>query len=578
MGRSDRPTIIRYIVLGLATLVAVMLYLDRWCLGFVAQDIRNQFRLEQWEVDWLQGAFFLTYAFGQIPCGWLSDRFGQRSMLTLFLLTWSVLTGMMGLATGFAALLVLRLGCGLFEAGAYPACAGIIRRWAPARQRGLASSIVSIGGRIGGAIAPPVTVYLMFAFTPVVAPPFVTAADLIDPRGLAEQLVSPTVAPPRSFARVATERIASMLTPTERDFLTGVAHRPATAVAADDSERVREMVNHLLRRPDLFAAHDLTPYAAKIPPQAKGDPPPTDAEERVVVYRNRLLLEVAMADRGKLPNLLCKYHGWGWQSTLMVFGVSGIMLALVFAAFFRNNPRQHPLVNTAEVELIEGHGANKPATDAVSATPARELWLGIVTSRSLWCSAVVQIGTNFGWLFLGTKLAEYLEHVYQVPKVEQAWMVFLPFFLSVPMTIVGGWWTDQMTRRWGPRLGRMVPLAATRFIAAAAFLICLKLAAPWPVTLAICVMAVASDAGLPAIWAYNLDVGGRDVGMVLGWGNMWGNLGAFVSPRLLGLIQERFDWDGVFVTCAIVYAVIGFASLGIDATKPIVARRADTMP
>src|SRR5436305_9601366 len=116
-----RPTPIRYIILGMTTCVAVMLYLDRWCVGNFAQDIKNQFRLSLSETDELQAAFFITYAFGQIPCGWLSDRFGPRTMLTLYLFTWSALTGLMGLATGFGMLLLFRFGCGLFELGAYPA-------------------------------------------------------------------------------------------------------------------------------------------------------------------------------------------------------------------------------------------------------------------------------------------------------------------------------------------------------------------------------------------------------------------------------------------------------------------------
>src|SRR5258708_23835810 len=79
---APRPTSIRYVILAMTTLVAVMLYLDRWCLGFFAPHIRDQLRLSQSEIDGLQSAFFVSYAFGQIPCGWLADRFGPRTMLT----------------------------------------------------------------------------------------------------------------------------------------------------------------------------------------------------------------------------------------------------------------------------------------------------------------------------------------------------------------------------------------------------------------------------------------------------------------------------------------------------------------
>ena len=94
---------------------------------------------------------------------------------------------------------------------------------------------------------------------------------------------------------------------------------------------------------------------------------------------------------------------------------------------------------------------------------------------------------------------------------------------------------------------------------------------------------MANDMGLPAIWAYNLDVGGRNVGLILGWGNMVGNLGAAVSALLLGFVLKRYvDFDAaptiaqmkagygaVFLTCAAVFVLIGIVSLFVDATKKI---------
>src|SRR5262245_21024070 len=159
-----RPTRIRYGVMALATLIAVLLYLDRYCLSNADRAIKDELGLEEYQIANILGAFFLTYAICQIPSGFLSDPFVQRKTLTFYIVIWSTLTGWLGLARGYFDLLVLRLGCGVFEAGAYPACAGIIRRWIPYPQRGLASGIVSLGGRLGGAITPKLTAVLVVAF------------------------------------------------------------------------------------------------------------------------------------------------------------------------------------------------------------------------------------------------------------------------------------------------------------------------------------------------------------------------------------------------------------------------------
>jgi ACS family glucarate transporter-like MFS transporter len=114
-------------------------------------------------------------------------------------------------------------------------------------------------------------------------------------------------------------------------------------------------------------------------------------------------------------------------------------------------------------------------------------------------------------------------------------------------------------------------MALTRFVALSAFVACLGLKSPWAVTLALSVVALATDLGTPATWAYMQDVGGAHVGSVLGWGNMWGNLGAAVSPVVLGaIVGKEGRWDLCFLACAGAFLVSGILSLGIDARIPVV--------
>jgi MFS family permease len=595
MGRSDRPTFIRYIILGLTALVAVMLYLDRFCLGFVAPYIRENLGLSNRQVGFVLDAFFYTYAFGQIPGGLLSDRFGPRAMLALYLAVWSSLTGLMGLAHGMTALLFFRLGCGLFEAGAYPSCAGLIRRWIPYQRRGLASGIVSIGGRIGGAVVPVLTAYLMIHFVPVSTPSSFTSEDILDARGLAPVLLTPETAPvDATLGECMAHRVAAVLPAEVRHVLEPIAaqvgtelaemaanspgesrhrlfrkllERHAVTVSALDAQALADALNQLLGQRDLISRAELERFRHRLPAEAaKFSDSATTSGADALARRNRLVLEAAF------PEALRKIYGEGWRPVLLVYGGAGLWLALVFWFFVRSSPQHHPLVNDAEVKLIVE--SDPPTVLAARPVPAAVLWRGILTSRSLWLSAFVQFGTNFGWIFLGNLFPLYLQQAHQVPEIERGWMVSLPFMVSLPMLIVGGWWTDRMTRTFGARWGRALPLALTRLLASAAFLSCLLLNAPWPITIALCLFSLASDMGLPSVWAYCLDVGGRNVGLVLGWGNMWGNLGAAVSTSTLVFLQETLQgqagWDAVFWTCGVVFLIIGIAAFAIDATRPIV--------
>jgi MFS family permease len=150
-----RPTRVRYVLLAVATANAFLLYLDRICMGAVVQSasFQKELGLGADRVGDALAAFFLAYALGQLPAGWLADRFGPRRMLVIYILLWSCCTALTGLATGLAMLLGMRLACGLSEAGAYPASGNLIQRWFPFSQRARASSVVTFGGRFGGAIA-----------------------------------------------------------------------------------------------------------------------------------------------------------------------------------------------------------------------------------------------------------------------------------------------------------------------------------------------------------------------------------------------------------------------------------------
>ncbi len=163
MTETSEATKVRYQVLGVTTLAAVMLYLDRICIAEIAKldEFRSSMGLSAKQVGVVLGSFFFAYALGQVPAGWLSDRFGARRMLPFYIVAWSLCTMLTGLATGFVMLMAARLIFGFAQAGCYPTAGSLIKRWTPLPRRGTASSIVSFGGRLGGATAPLLTAWLL---------------------------------------------------------------------------------------------------------------------------------------------------------------------------------------------------------------------------------------------------------------------------------------------------------------------------------------------------------------------------------------------------------------------------------
>ena len=82
-------------------------------------------------------------------------------------------------------------------------------------------------------------------------------------------------------------------------------------------------------------------------------------------------------------------------------------------------------------------------------------------------------------------------------------------------------------------------------------------------------MAFLVDMHNPSIWSFAQDVGGKSVGAALGWGNMWGNLGAALSPVLLTEVRHAAGWNAAFGCCALAFGCATACALMLDATRPV---------
>ncbi|MFN4257957.1 MAG: MFS transporter [Gemmataceae bacterium] len=556
-----KPSHVRFWIVGLTTLTAMLLYLDRFCLSFTERFMKEDMGLSNAQTDLLLSAFFWTYALAQVPSGWLSDRFGARLMLALYVLFWSLFTGLMGMATVFVAVLFLRFGVGLAQAGAYPTSAGVVSRWVPFRSRGLASSCVAFGGRIGGAAAPVLTAYLMVAFVPLTVSSLLTSQDVLNAPALSRHLLQREAMP----ASQLSDMLRTMLPAAASAELPELAAR---SPSAEVPPALVSGLNAVIARRDLYQHVDVNDF--DLPQEARrlAALPDSDLTPPQIERRNRLLLEAAY------PDAIRKVYGAGWRPVMYVYGIAGILVAVAFWFGVRDSPKEHPWCNTAEQERI---AEGRPPGMASAAGPASRLPLRyIFASRSLWFSSLSQFGTNFGWVFLVLYLPRYLAEVHRVPVVERGWMAGLPVFIGMFGMLSGGWLTDWLTQRLGLRWGRALPMALTRFLGMGGFIACVFLESPWPITLVLAFVALTTDLGIPSVWAFMQDVGGKHVGSVLGWGNMWGNLAAALSPLILGRVLDHFaylgnarNWDLVFVICAASFLLSGLAALGVDATKPV---------
>lgn len=434
---SQQATPQRYAIVGFASMASLWMYIDRVCLSTLADRMQKDLQFDGDQKALILGAFFLAYALCQIPTGSLADRFGQRKVLTACIVGWSLVTAMTGFVEGFLGLLAVRLLLGIAEAGAYPAAAGLVKNWAMPTERGRFSSIVALGGRLGGAVAPFLTAFLAVAFI--------------------------GWGPPHWTYEYETKRVVD-----------GVEMAHA------------EILN--------------------------------------------------------------------WRAVFVFFGICGLLVAAVFWLVVRDRPTD--AAPTASV-----HGGPRPSFFAQLSI--------LLFDRNMFLFATVQFGANVGWALLVTLLPTYLNERFGTPLNEIGQKQTVTLLIGCAGMIMGGFVTDFLHGKFGPRWGRSLPIC----FAKAGCVVCCCLVpqfdSAWTVILILGAMAFLVDLGNPSIWSLAQDVGGKNVGAALGWGNMFGNLGAFASPILLTVVKDWYGWNVAFFVCAGFYASASIAGFLLNAGRPI---------
>jgi len=549
---------VRYRVIFACMLMAVLLYLDRFCISFAEVFIKDELGLSDQQIGILLGSFFVSYALCQVPSGWFSDRFGARKMLTIYILMWSLFTALTGFATGFIMLLIFRLGFGLSQAGAYPTSANIVSKWMPLTERGFASSMVTVGGRIGGALAPVLTAILIILFVPMSESSDLKSGDIMNPHNLAEKFINRL-----DEKHVFETKIYEQLTPGDREYLQAAAVdpkiEPGTAVEGDFVTNLNSiLLEKTLYDPADFEGLKLNQQAEQL---LNVSPAEMNVEQKSRL--NRLLFEARYSSDVR------KVQGKGWRKMMISYGMVGILIAAIFWWVIRDYPRAHPSCSKKELELIE-YGRldeDKDHSKQIGGIPFK----AITRNKSLWLLSLSQFCTNVGWLFLVTWLPRFLDETYQVPLEERGKMVTIALAVGWLGTLSGGKVTDWLMKRISLRWSRVLPIAISRFTAMAAYLVCMLDISPWVAVVMFSIVAFSTDFGSPAMWAFNQDIAGKHVGSVLGWGNMWGNLGAAVAPSLMiAVIGKEHHWNMAFITCAIAFLIAGVASLGVDPSQTLV--------
>jgi MFS family permease len=221
--------------------------------------------------------------------------------------------------------------------------------------------------------------------------------------------------------------------------------------------------------------------------------------------------------------------GLHYRWVFLIFGLLGVVWALMFYRWFRDYPKDHPGVSAAELAVI---GETQHSGD--HSMP----WGKLFASRTVWMLWAQYFFMSYAWYFYITWFPTYLKEQFtSMGDMQRALLACVPLFFGGIGSILAGLLSARLdvwlgsiarTRRW---LGVLGMGAAGLML-----LISMQLHTPVASVLAIGLAALCSDLAMPGAWGACMDVGGRHTGALSGSMNMMGQVGGAIAPMAVPLV------------------------------------------
>ena len=259
-------------------------------------------------------------------------------------------------------------------------------------------------------------------------------------------------------------------------------------------------------------------------------------------------------------------QAYGWRMSFFVFGVLGLIWAIVWYGWYRDHPSQKPGITEHEMDAI-GAGAKPPEHHGMP-------WGTVMKSRNFWIILAMYHTYCWGGYFYLSWLHTYLQKGRGFSEEEMKIFSTLPFIVGACGNLAGGALSDMLVRRFGLKIGRR-SVGAAGLALSGAFLMTTALTSSKYVAVFCLAAGYGSmDCMLPVAWAICLDVGRKYAGAMTGSMNMAGQLGSFVSSVAFGYMVAYFgNYNQPLIPLAAMLFVSAFLFTRIDPTQQVVPER-----
>lgn len=226
----------------------------------------------------------------------------------------------------------------------------------------------------------------------------------------------------------------------------------------------------------------------------------------------------------------------GWQWSFISLGLVGVVWAVIWYNWFRDEPTSISTLSEEEKNYILKY-RQSPAEQSSERISVG--WL--FQNNTIWLLMGQYFSSNFTFFFCLTWLFPHLKSRFQLESVETAFYAAVPLVFGIFGNLLSGFLVDSLFRRSYFTESRSWVAAAGFLLAAIGLLFSIYSHSVVETTLFLSLAVLGADMTLSPSWATCADIGGDYSGTVSGIMNMFGNLGAFLTALTFPYLK---DWSG----------------------------------
>jgi len=252
---------------------------------------------------------------------------------------------------------------------------------------------------------------------------------------------------------------------------------------------------------------------------------------------------------------------FGWRTSFYLFGVFGVLWAVVWYRWYRDTPSQMAKVSDAELQEI---GA--PPVHSHESFP----WRIALRSMNLWSHLLMAFGYYYAGFFFLFWFQTFLVKARGFSE-KQLLLSTLPFLLGACGNAVGGFASDALVRKFGLKWGRRT----IGIIGAGGGALALVAAIPTADQFLTLVFLSLTYLGVtliqPTAFVVCIDIAPRHAGAVAGAMNTAAQAGAFLSSIVFGyLVKLTGSYNVPLIPMVFMLLLSALMWLKIDPTEQLV--------